>query len=305
MVHSYSLTVQRELPGQFLVSAGFVGTRSTNNETWVDINSPAFVPPAGYNFDPRLNSGYNTNLLRPYVGYAAINQVNSGLNSIYNSLQTTFQRRFAHGFALQGSYTYGKELGEILNARNPTTQSPLNWRADYGPADFDRRHVFTTNYIYVLPFLRARRDFLGQAFGDWELSGLLTAQSGLAISPGISTGKQGLATRPNATGASLAGPQTVTEWFNTAAFVAPAAGFYGDSGIGVIRGPGMVIWDASLSKQFPIKERLKFRLRGEFFNIANHTNFSSVSATLGSGTYGQVTSARDPRKVQLSARLDF
>lgn len=305
MVHSYSLTVQRELPGQFLVSAGFVGTRSTNNETWVDINSPAFVPPAGYNFDPRLNSGYNTNLLRPYVGYAAINQVNSGLNSIYNSLQTAFQRRFAHGFALQGSYTYGKELGEILNARNPTTQSPLNWRADYGPADFDRRHVFTTNYIYVLPFLRARRDFLGQAFGDWELSGLLTAQSGLAISPGISTGKQGLATRPNATGASLAGPQTITEWFNTAAFVAPAAGFYGDSGIGVIRGPGMVIWDASLSKQFPIKERLKFRLRGEFFNIANHTNFSSVSATLGSGTYGQVTSARDPRKVQLSARLDF
>ena len=305
MVHSYSLTVQRDLPGKFLVSAGFVGTRSTNNETWMDLNSPAFIPPAGYNFDPRLNAGFNTNLLRPFVGYAAINQVNSGINSIYNSLQTTFQRRFANGLAVQGSYTYAKELGEILTARNPTMQNPLNWRADYGPSDFDRRQVFTSNYIYVLPFLRGRHDYLGQALGDWELSGFLTAQSGLAISPGISTGKQGLATRPNATGPSVDGPRTLKEWFNTADFTAPAAGFFGDAGVGTIRGPGMVIWDAALSKQFPIRERLKFRLRGEFFNVLNHTNWSGVSATFGSGSFGQITSARDPRKVQLSAKLDF
>ena len=305
MVHSWSMTVQRELPGQFLVSAGYVGTRSTNNELWIDLNSPAFIPPAGYNFDPRLNAGFNTNLLRPYQGYAAITQVNSGLNSIYNSLQTTFQRRFSHGLALQGSYTYAKVLGEILSARNPTPQNPHNWFADYGPTDFDRRHVFSMNYVYMLPFLRDRHDFIGQVLGDWELSGFITAQSGLAISPGISTGKQGLATRPDATGGAVVGPQTIAKWFNTAAFVAPAAGFYGDSGVGVIRGPGFAIWDSSLSKQFPIYERLKLRLRGEFFNALNHTNLAGISSTFGSGSFGQVTSARDPRKVQISARLDF
>jgi hypothetical protein len=207
--------------------------------------------------------------------------------------------------ALQGSYTFGKALGEILSARNPTTQNPLNWRADYGPTDFDRRQVFSMNYIYVLPFLRARRDFLGQVLGDWELSGAVTFQSGLAVSPGISTGKQGLSTRPNAAGVPVSGPETKAEWFNTAAFTAPAAGFFGNAGVGTIRGPGFAIWDTSLSKQFPIHERLKFRLSGEFYNILNHTNWSSLSATLGSGTYGQITAARDPRKVQLVARLEF
>jgi len=68
------------------------------------------------------------------AGYAAITQVNSGLNSIYNSLQTSFQRRFAHGLALQGSYTYAKVLGETLSSRNPIPQSPRNWFADYVPS---------------------------------------------------------------------------------------------------------------------------------------------------------------------------
>jgi len=299
MVHSWSLTVQRELPGQFLASVGYVGTRSTNNETWMDLNSPVFTAPAGFNFDPRINSGFNTNLLRPFQGYAAITQVNSGINSIYNSLQATFQRRFSNGLALQGAYTFGKALGETLSARNPTMQNPLNWRADYGPTDFDRTHVFSANYIYVLPFPRNR------ILGGWELSGFVTFQSGLAASPGISTGKQGLATRPDATGASVGGAHTMAQWFNTAAFTAPAAGFYGNAGTGTIRGPGFAIWDSSLSKQFPIKERVKFRLSGEFFNILNHTNWSSVVAALGNGSYGRITSARDPRKVQLGARLEF
>jgi hypothetical protein len=72
-----------------------------------------------------------------------------------------------------------------------------------------------------------------------------------------------------------------------------------------VRGPGFAILDSSLSKQFPIRERVKFRLSGEFFNVLNHTNWSAVSTTLGSGTYGQITAARDPRKVQVGARVEF
>jgi hypothetical protein len=305
MIQSWSLTVQRELPGQFLVSAGYVGTRSTNDEVWIDQNLPDFLHPAGYNFDPRLNAGYNSNLIRPYQGYASITTFTSGASSSYHSLQTTFQRRFANNFAVQGSYTFGKAIGEAATARNPTPQNPLYWRGDRGPTDFDATHVFTSNYIYNLPLLRGRRDLLGQAFGNWQISGVLAFQSGLALSPGDSLSSRGEATRPNATGVSVDGPKTIAQWFNTADFTAPSAGFYGNAGRGVLRGPGFAIWDAAASKSWLFKDRAKLSFKGEFFNVLNHTNFSGVSTSLGSGTYGQITSARDPRKIQLSMKFEF
>ena len=106
-------------------------------------------------------------------------------------------------------------------------------------------------------------------------------------------------------GQSTSGARTKLQWFNTAAFTAPAAGFFGNAGVGVIRGPGFWDWDTALSKLFPIRESFKAKLSGEFFNVVNHTNWSGVSTSLGSGNYGQVTSARDPRRVQLSLRVDF
>ncbi|MEO7145701.1 MAG: carboxypeptidase-like regulatory domain-containing protein [Bryobacteraceae bacterium] len=285
MVQSYSLTVQRELPGQILASAGYVGTRGTNWEVWIDRNSPNFgVTPPGYDFDPRLGQGYNQNLLRPFAGYAGITEFSSGLSSDYNSLQTTFQRRFSNGLAIQGVYTYSKTIGEEQTRRDMRVQNPLNWDADRGPVDFDRTHVFSASYIYTLPFFHGRRNLAGQALGGWELSGFLTAQSGLALTPGISLSSAGLATRPNATGAPASGPRTQSQWFNPAAFVAPALGMYGNAGVGTLRGPGFWIWDSSVSKQFPIKDQFRVRFAAEFFNFLNHTNWASVDTGLGDGT---------------------
>ena len=305
MTQTWSLTIQKEMPAQFLTSIGYVGTRATNFELWIDANAPDFVRPAGYDFDPRLNAGFNSNLIRPYQGYAAITQYNTGVSSTYHSLQTSFQRRFANDLAVQGTYTLAKVLGEVATARNPMPQNVLNWRADRGPTDFDRTHVLSGNYIYTLPFLRNRRDLLGEVLGNWQISGFLTFQSGLAMSPGISTSNHGQATRPNATGISADGARKLASWFNTAAFVAPAAGFYGNAGRGVIWGPGMAIWDAAAAKQYPIKEWAKVSFKGEFFNFLNHTNWSGVSTSLGAGNFGRITSARDPRKIQLSMHLDF
>jgi hypothetical protein len=307
MVHSWSFTVQRELPGRLLVMAGYVGSRGTNWEVWIDRNSPDFAyRPPGLDYDPRINtSAVNINSIRPFQGYADITQFNSGLNSNYHSLQTMFQRRFANGFAVQGTYTWSKTTGQSQTRRDMRVQDPLNWAADYGVTDFDRTHVFTMNYIWDLPLLRGRRDLLGQALGNWEIAGFFTAQSGLAMTPGISTATRGLATRPDATGLSVTGPKTQAQWFNTAAFAAPAFGMYGNAGVGTIRGPGFWDWDTSVSKLFPMGEHVRARLSGEFFNILNHTNWSGVGTSFGSGTYGQITSARDPRRVQLAARIDF
>jgi hypothetical protein len=305
MTQTWSLTIQKALPAQFLTSIGYVGTRATNFELWVDENAADFVRSAGYDFDPRLNAGFNSNLIRPYKGYGSITEFSTGVSSTYHSLQTSFQRRFTNNLAVQGTYTFSKVLGEVATARNPTPQDVLNWRADRGPTDFDRTHVFSGNYIYTLPFLRNRRNFLGELLGNWQISGFLTFQSGLAMSPGISTANHGQATRPNATGQLTDGPQTLAEWFNITAFSAPAPGFYGNSGRGVIWGPGMAIWDAAVSKQFPIKEKAKVSFKGELFNFLNHTNWSGVSTSLGAGNFGRITSARDPRKIQLSMHLDF
>jgi hypothetical protein len=306
-VQSWSLTVQKELPGDVLAMVGYVGTRGTNWEVWIDRNAPDFAShPPGLDFDPRLNSNtVNVNTLRPYQGYADITWFSSGLSSNYHSFQTSVQRRFAGGFALQGVYTFGKAIGESQTRRDMRVQNPLNWRADRGPTDFDRTHVFSLNYIWDLPLFRGKRNLAGQIFGNWELAGFFTAQSGLAMTPGLSIATAGRATRPDATGASVTGPQTKEQWFNPAAFVAPAPGKYGNSGVGVIRGPGFNVWDTSLSKLFPIREKARVRLTGEAFNVLNHTNWLGVSTSLGAGNYGQATSARDPRRLQVSARLDF
>ena len=203
MIHSWSLTVQKELPGKFLGSVGYVGTRGTNWEVWIDRNAPVFgAPTPGYDFDPRLNAGYNSNFIRPFQGYSGITWVAAGLNSIYHSLQTSFQRRFTNGLALQASYTWSKVLGEAQTRRDMRVQNPLNWNADRGPSDYDRTHVFGLNYIYELPFLKKRRDLLGQVFGNWQVSGLFSLQSGLALTPGVSGSGFGLTIRPDATGVS-------------------------------------------------------------------------------------------------------
>lgn len=306
-VQTWSFTIQRELPGQFLVMGGYVGSRGTNFELWIDRNAPDFgtrIP--GLDFDPRLNTNtVNLNVLRPFVGYADITQYNSGLSSIYHSFQSMAQRRFGKGFALQGVYTWSKAIGEAQTRRDMRAQNPLNWRAERGPTDFDRTHVFSMNYIWDLPLLRGQRSLLGHLFGNWQLAGFYTAQSGLALTPGISLGTRGLATRPTATGVSPEGQRTKEQWFNPAAFTAPAPGRYGNSGVGVIRGPGFHILDTSLSKIFPVRERMSFKIGGEFFNTLNHTNWNGVSTSLGAGNYGQIVSARDPRRIQLMGRFEF
>jgi hypothetical protein len=115
-----------------------------------------------------------------------------------------------------------------------------------------------------------------------------------------------LASRPNCvSGQSFSGAKTVQQWFNTAAFSAPAFGFFGNCGTGLIRGPGENTWNWSFFKTFPIKERLRLQFRAEFFNIWNHASFSSLNTGYGGGGFGQITGALDPREIEFALRLQF
>jgi hypothetical protein len=138
------------------------------------------------------------------------------------------------------------------------------------------------------------------------VSDITTVDDGYSLTPGLSIPNQGNAARPNPTGTTLAGPKTAAKWFNTAAFTAPAAGYFGSAGTGILRGPGLINFDVTLKKTFNITEKMgRLEFRAEVFNVFNHTNFTTVSTNYGSGTFGQVTAAADPRIMEFALRLHF
>lgn len=124
------------------------------------------------------------------------------------------------------------------------------------------------------------------------------------MSPGLSTGTQGESARPNQV-APYRRIGNLKEWFDPAAFQAPGYGFFGNAGNGSIRGPAYTSANVSLYKTFPIKDRLSTQFRGEAFNVFNHPNFLGVDTGLGDGSYGTVTSAGDPRILELALKVIF
>jgi len=105
--------------------------------------------------------------------------------------------------------------------------------------------------------------------------------------------------------ATLKGPKTQKQWFNTSAFQRPASGYFGNAGTGVLRGPALLTLDTALYKEFHVRESNFFEFRAEAFNVLNHTNFSGVNTTFGNSSFGNVTSATDPRVLELALRYKF
>ena len=331
---TWSLTAEREVIKQGVVSLAYVGSVAHYLPGSYDFNYPIpvagpsvnnpgclqpgqTIPSGGFQFDPCLNASIvSADYTRPYKGWSGISTggadaaANYYGNSNYNSFQAGWKYSSNH-LTVTAAYTFGKALADVAshgfqsggNTGNGA-QNARNFRADYGPVGWDRTHIFTSGYIYDLPFLRNQKGVVGAAFGGWTFSGLTVIESGFALSPGLSISSPGLANRPNVVG-SLNYPHTVSEWFNTGAFAPPAFGFFGNAGVGTIRSPREDVWNWALYKSFPIRELAKIQFRAEFFNIFNHPSFGNVDTSVGSGTYGQITSALNPRILEFALRLTF
>ena len=134
----------------------------------------------------QANPGVNINVLRPYKGYAAIQEEESVVNSQYNGLQVTWNRRFTAGSMFGVHYTYSKSEDNGSNYRDivPDTYNTSNL---WGPSEYDTRHIAIINYLYELPFFKDQTRMSGKVLGGWQISGAVQAQTGTPC--GIGTNK--------------------------------------------------------------------------------------------------------------------
>jgi hypothetical protein len=323
----WSLEVQRQIQPSLLVSAAYVGTKGTHLLGYIDINQiqPNFAYTSG--FAPTTTNYTSStaelplNNLRPYPGYNAINMVEPWFNSNYNSLQLFAQKRFKGLNQISASYTWSKSLTDNSSDRSNAPQNTYNFDSgEYGPGTYDRKHVLNINFVYEIPVFTAQKGLVGKALGGWEASGIASYYTGLPYTVTTSSsdpaalgliGSSGASARPDLLCNPYAGwTSTRTSWFNTACFVNPAAGQHhvGDEGHGVLRGPGYEGWNISLSKNvtFGPEARYRFQLRGEASNALNHTNPSTFGSTNNtSSLFGTITGYRDPRIIQLGAKMYF
>jgi hypothetical protein len=327
-VESWTLRVEQEITPSTSLSVGYIGSHGYHGLLSEDENlpSPTICPaapcPASY---PAGTLYYPSGA--PLANPAVTNTttwVSEGVSS-YNGLQVDVNHRFNKGLQFRGVYTFSKALddGDNMNTsvatNSPTfVSNPLDAMADYGRASFDIRHSAVINGTYALPFGRSKVEWANRAFGDWQISGIETIESGLPFTPQLSYNPSNdgdtrnpvrPSFNPNFTGPIVLG--LPNEYFNPAAFIQPLAGTYGNAGRNILEGPNLFETDLALAKKFGITERLNLQFRAECFNILNHTNLNTpnpvvyTAATGGpSPTAGFVTStATTSRQLQLGLKL--
>jgi hypothetical protein len=297
-VQSYSLSLQHQFPGNWIVTAAGAGDQARHLPATFNINMP--LPDAPYNFNPIVNTGsVLASIYGAYYGYGPINQLNTIVNSNWTALEVSARHPMGKNLFLSLAYTWSHGLSD------QTTTNYYNPKEFYGSTPLNVPQVFTASVIYSLPWLQHASGWKGTAFGGWQISDITTVRDGYSLTPGLSIPNQGNAARPNLTGQAIAGPKTVAQWFDKSAFTAPAAGYFGNAGTGIIRGPGLINFDVTLQKTFRIREGIGLEFRAEVFNVFNHPNFTTVSTSYGSGTFGQITAAADPRIMEFALRLRF
>jgi hypothetical protein len=312
----WNMNIERQVGHKTIFEIAYVGSKGTKLLTARDINQPQpnALPP-GLPVVPRPNPRFDD-----------INLLESRANSNYHALQTRFQQRLSRGLSALVSYTWSKSIDDASNffssAGDPSfPQNSYNVRAERGRSNFDVLHRLSASYSYIFPVGKGRRyvansGWVTTLLTGWETYGIITLQSGrpftVALLPDIDnsgTGRSilgfGANDRPDVAASPDLSDRTPERWFNTAAFVFPARGTFGNAGRNIVDGPGYQNVNLSLVKNTQILEELNLQFRAEFFNLFNHPNFNLPDSFLGSPTFGRISSAREPRHIQFGVKLLF
>jgi len=312
---NYSAGVQRELPKGFFVEATYVGNQGRHLIRQPDLNAIPFDALVA-NQPPGPNANLNT--LRKYKGYTNINYRLSDATSTYNGLQLYVVKRKGD-LELTGAYTWSRNLTDTSGNGDglDVGEDPFNRHYNYGPATFDRRHIFVATYDYHIPFLRSKKGVEGAILAGWEVSGITRFQSGAPFTP---TGNTAIGTRR---ADYLGGPVLLSNpgpdgWINPAAFAPAPLGRRGNAPVGIITGPNLQTWDFSMRKQFRLTERFNLRFQADMYNAFNRANFRAPDVAFGNctvtatsqcapsnGAFGKIGTTGPARNIQFGLRLDF
>jgi hypothetical protein len=277
----WNVNMQKSLGQNYMVEVAYVGSQGRNMLVKGDPNEA-----------PAVVGVTDSNINRPFYAVSpllrSLGQVQSKGRLDYNALQLKFQRRFANNFSFLNSYTWGKAMD--LNSDNDGSVTVLNVHNvdayNWGPADYDITHTFSSSWIYEFPWAR------GRWYGGWQMTGLLLKRGGLPLTITQTQGVQstGTGNRPNRVCGGLAAKPTIDQWFDPSCFVSPAdiTGTFGNAGRNILRGPGSFNIDASLIKNTKIG-MFQTEVRLEAFNVLNHPQFANPNTTFGNAAFGQIT----------------
>jgi hypothetical protein len=301
---SYSLSLQRELPHGIFAEAAYVGNLGRHLIRQPDINQPTFEQLQA-NIPPGAN--VNVNALRPYKGYTAIRMRLSDATSNYHGMQLYAAKRQGD-LLMTTSYTWSKVLTDA-SGFNDNPEDPFNRKFNYGPATFDRRHVFALTYTYTLNMFSRTRGFTRALLHGYELSGITRLQSGPYLTV-TATGNSALGNRRADCVSSDAlfpdGQRGPNNWARREAFAAAPDGRRGTCGVGTVEGPGAQTWDFSLRRRFSLNEQFKLQFQADIFNAFNRTNFRDMDANWSNvTTFGTISTSGPPRNIQFGLKLTF
>jgi hypothetical protein len=305
LVTTWNLFVERQIIGNWLVRAGYVGNKGTflggsdNFKARNELNPAIYIPGA--------STVANTQSRRIYSEFSQIGIVNSGHNSNYHGLQINVEKRFSSGLSLLSNYTWSKTIDDF------GWTNPFNRSYDRGIADDDIAHVFKLSGIYQLPGFNVSGP-ANRILNGWELTSNVIWRGGFAFTPrtGSDNSFSGVGRdRPDFLGGDSTLPsdrphgELIQKWFDTSKFVPNAIGTFGNTGKNILRGPRFFNTDFGLIKNTKMTERANLQFRAEFFNIFNNVNFGQPAANVSAGSFGRILGAADPRIIQFALKLSF
>jgi hypothetical protein len=331
-MEQWNLALQKQLKGNWLVSASYLGNRTVHLEYPQPENPVAYISgncvagQYGLTKAGPCSSSGNENYRRVLYlqnpataqDYAALSPFGDSANASYNAMLISAQHRFASNYQFMANYTWSHCLTESEIGLNGAgfNQYVYNRAADKGNCLSDHRQVMNLTLFATMPTLPNK--WMQRLLGHWQESTIFTAQSGSysTITDGVDNSLTGISDRPNYTGQSVSvANQTISSWFNNQAFVdapvnasCPSYGCLGNVGRQTVRGPGGWDTDIALIRGFPVTEHTHLDFRAEAFNLFNHPWFGNPSTSLNSPTFGQITSTLSPtnqRILQLALKYVF
>jgi hypothetical protein len=312
-IQHYSLSVQQQLPQDFLLEVSFVGNTVRKLADTIERN-PSDCP-SGSTADCTLANRQQRRRFGP-TGISTIRRFEDGATSNYNALQAVLSKRFTSTYLLNLNYTWSKWIDTTrtgYQARG-VHQDPDNPGLERGLAQFDRRQIFSASWVWTPGWL-AQHDSAAvrHVLGGWEFTGLMSLTSGNAftVTTGLDNSLSSVGQdRPNQVGTpelDTGRPrgQLIEEYFNTDAFLANPLLTFGNLGRNTLVGPGFANVDFGLLKNFAVSEWGNLQFRAEFFNLFNRPNFANPVSNLAAGTFGRIQSAQDGRQIQFALKFRF